>query len=76
MKKYILIQKESNTPWKEYKEEFDTLQDAQERMHQMYRDVAINGAELIEAAGYKDTEAYAEFEDHNVVSWSIEEYEG
>ena len=45
-------------------------------MHQMYHDVAINGAELIEAAGYKDTEAYAEFEDHNVVSWSIEEYEG
>ena len=71
--RYRLTQRETKATWFEHKEEFDTLEDAQERMHQMYHDIAINGAELVESAGYKDMESWIELEDHNVVSMIIEE---
>lgn len=71
--RYRLTQRETKATWFEHKEEFNTLEEAQERMMQMYHDIAINGAELVESAGYKDMESWIELEDHNVVSMIIEE---
>ena len=50
MKKYIVIETESNDPNYEHQEEFDTIEEAKVRMLDLYHKVVISNLDAIEKA--------------------------
>ena len=72
MEKYTVIERELNVPEYEYEEEFNTLQEAQDRMAQMYHNIAVDEEGWVEEARIDERSAYAVLTDGNVISWDIE----
>ena len=71
--KWILTERELNVPEYSYSESFKTLKKAQERMSQMYHDVAIDGnKEMIESATLDKRSASVVLVDGNEIWWDIE----
>lgn len=70
--KFILIEKEAAIPKYECKEEFLTLQEAQDKMDELYMNIVINNREAIENSSRFDRYAYIELNDGNEITWEIQ----
>ena len=71
-KKYTLIEKESKAPEYEYKEEFDTLSEAQDKMDELYMAIVINNRDAIDNSSRFDRYAFIETNDGNEITWEIQ----
>jgi len=71
---YILKETESFVPEYNYQEEFDTYEEAKQRMSELYNELAVNGnSDVIEESGIHSHCAYISFIDYNEILWEIEE---
>lgn len=74
MAKFILIEREKFDENHTYQEDYDTLEEAQERMKELYHEVAIEGnPDAIEVGKLYERSAYVRINDGNVIGWDIEE---
>jgi len=69
---YRLTEKEQKVPEYSYHEEFDTFEDAQERMRELYANVAYHSPCIITTKVH-DRSAAVLLNDGNEISWDIEE---
>lgn len=76
MGKYIVKEYETNCPEYEYSEEFDSLELAQERMRELYHELAFENTppEVIVEAGIDDRSAFVFTIDGNEIGWDIETF--
>ena len=71
--KYIVTERESAVPDYNYSEQFNTYQEAYERMKEMYHELAVEGnPDAIKKAEIAENSAMIEIYDGNVVEWEIE----
>lgn len=72
MKKFTLTETEDIAPDYEYKEEFDTLEEAQARMKDMYHQTIIEGnQDAVDKTEINDRSIYVYLNDGNKISWEI-----
>lgn len=74
--RYKLVETELDVPEYKYSEEFDTHEEAYERMRMMYHDLIKDGCGgdgPISKSGIYENSAYVEMIDDNVISWDIYE---
>ena len=70
---YIVIERDTYDPEYEYKEEFDTLEEAQARMKDMYENIVYHiDPNVIDEADFFSRSAYVRQGDYET-SWDIEE---
>ena len=70
-----LKETELNVPEYQYTEKFDSLEEAQARMKDLYHNVAIEGDhEMIEHADINDIHAIVVLKDGNEIEWNIEKW--
>ena len=76
MGKYIVKEYETHCPEYEYSEEFDSLELAQERMSELYHELAFENTppEVIVEAGIDDRIAFVFIIDGNEIGWDIETF--
>lgn len=76
MAKYILKEYDMQCPEYSYTEEFDLLELAQERMHELYHELAFENTppEVIVEAGIDDRSAFVFTIDGNEIGWDIETF--
>lgn len=74
MERYRLKEYETNCPEYEYSEEFDSLELAQERMRELYHELAFENTppEVIVEADIDDRSAFVLTNDGNEIGWDIE----
>ena len=71
---YILKETELFIPEYNYQEEFNTYEEAKQKMTELYHELAVNGnPNIIEESGIHSHSAYITFYDDNEISWKIEE---
>ena len=70
-----LKETELNVPEYQYTEKFDSLEEAQARMKDLYHNVAIEGDhDMIEHADINDIHAIVVLKDGNEIEWNIEKW--
>ena len=74
MSKFIVRERELYFSDYDYQEEYNTLEDAQKRMKEMYHNVAFH-EEAIEKTELNERSAIVYVNDGNEISWDIEEVE-
>ena len=74
MSKFIVKESELYFSDDDYQEEYNTLEEAQERMKEMYHNVAFH-EEAIERAELNERSAIVYVNDGNEIYWDIEEVE-
>ena len=71
---YRLTETEKKAPDYSYTEEFETQEEAYNRMMDLYHSFAIDtDANAVVTAIYFDNSAFVEYTDGNVLNWNIEE---
>ena len=71
---WILTETESSAPKHIHNESFDSLESAKKRLHQLYRDNAVEGdQDTIERAEFNETSAMVTLTDGNKIWWHIKE---
>lgn len=74
--KYRITETEAYAPDYSYTEDYKTLQEARDRMLDMYHYVAIEGnPEAVEEADIIERSAWVRLTDGNEISWDIDEIE-
>lgn len=74
MRKFRVTETESFVPSYEYHEDFDTIEEARQRMKEMYHELAIdNDPDTIESAELYANSARVVINDGNEIEYEIEE---
>lgn len=74
MAKFILKETEAFAPAYRYEETFDNLEDAQNRMRELYHECVIDGnVDAVEKGELNEMSAYCLLTDENEICWDIEE---
>ena len=76
MKKWILTETEVFAPDYAYNEMFDSLEDAQKRMSEMYHDLVDENVDALDEYSLDEESAHAVISDGNEVWWHIQDVEG
>ena len=72
--KYKLVETELDVPEYSYSEQFNTHEEAYERMRQMYHDLIKDGdGGPIVGGGIYENSAYVDMVDNNTIFWDIYE---
>lgn len=72
-KMHTLVERESLYPNYEHREKFNSLEEAQDRMKDLYHSVAVEGnSDVVEDARLYERSAIVYLNDGNEISWDIE----